>query len=265
LKDIFPQNAVDLKIISKKSLLYYFFRRQEINLYNISDYIGCMSKRNYDYLLENNKYINKNKVEINPNSINIKERVLVKNISKANKLTIIYGGNLGKPQGIKYLINAIKSCNSIINIEFLIVGNGTDDYLIKDWIINEAPENIQYFEMLPKNEYDKLLENASIGIICLDKNFTIPNYPSRLLSYMEYKIPVICLTDKNTDIGIDANENGYGFWCLSDDTDSFKNFILKFQNNPEIITKMGENAFNYLKNNFDVINSFNIIDKHIKH
>ena len=112
----------------------------------------------------------------------------VKNISKANKLTIIYGGNLGKPQGIKYLINAIKSCNSIINIEFLIVGNGTDDYLIKDWIINEAPENIQYFEMLPKNEYDKLLENASIGIICLDKNFTIPNYPSRLLSYMEYKI-----------------------------------------------------------------------------
>ena len=59
------------------------FRRQEINLYNISDYIGCMSKRNYDYLLENNKYINKNKVEINPNSINIKERVLVKNISKA--------------------------------------------------------------------------------------------------------------------------------------------------------------------------------------
>jgi glycosyltransferase involved in cell wall biosynthesis len=82
---------------------------------------------------------------------------------------------------------------------------------------------------------------------------------------MEYKIPVICLTDKNTDIGIDANENGYGFWCLSDDTESFKNFILKFQNNPEIITKMGENAFNYLKNNFDVINSFNIIDKHIKH
>jgi glycosyltransferase involved in cell wall biosynthesis len=265
LKDIFPQNAVDLKIISKKSLLYNFFRKQEIKLYNISDYIGCMSKRNYDYLLENNKYINKNKVEINPNSINIKERVVVKNLSNTNKLTIIYGGNLGKPQGIKYLINAIKSCNSIINIEFLIVGNGTDDYLIKDWIINEAPENIQYFEMLPKNEYDKLLENATIGIICLDKNFTIPNYPSRLLSYMEYKIPVICLTDKNTDIGIDANENGYGFWCLTDDTDSFKNFILKFKNNPEIITKMGENAFNYLKNNFDVINSFNIIDKHINH
>ena len=265
LKDIFPQNALDLKIISKNSLLYHYFRRQEKNLYNISDCIGCMSKRNYDYILDNNNYINKNKVEINPNSISIRETEINKHLVKTNKLRIIYGGNLGKPQGIKYLINAIKSCICLTDVEFFIVGNGTEDYLIKEWIKNDKPSNVLYFEMLPKNDYDKLLENTNIGIICLDKDFTIPNYPSRLLSYLEYKIPVICLTDKNTDIGIDASENGYGFWCLSDDTDSFKNFILKFQNNPEIITKMGENAFNYLKNNFDVINSFNIIEKHIKH
>ena len=31
--------------------------------------------------------------------------------------------------------------------------------------------------------------------------FTIPNYPSRLLSYLEYKKPVLCATDMATDIG----------------------------------------------------------------
>ncbi len=264
LKDIFPQNAVDLNIISKRSLFYHYFRKQEINLYNISDCIGCMSKNNLEYLLEHNKYINKDKIEINPNSIYINETFNSINTVKNNKIRVIYGGNLGKPQGIKYLINAIKSCINLKNVEFVIAGNGTDDYLIKEWIKNDSPQNVQYFEMLPKQEYDMLLKNSNIGLISLDKNFTIPNYPSRLLSYLENKIPVICLTDKYTDIGKDASENGYGFWCLSDDIDSFKNYILKFQNNPQLTEQMGEIAFNYLKKNFNVINSFNIIQKHLK-
>ncbi|MEG0808545.1 MAG: glycosyltransferase WbuB, partial [Alistipes sp.] len=46
LKDIFPQNAVDLGLFSKKSPIYLFFRKKEIGLYKISDYIGCMSPAN---------------------------------------------------------------------------------------------------------------------------------------------------------------------------------------------------------------------------
>ncbi|MBQ2757137.1 MAG: glycosyltransferase WbuB, partial [Clostridia bacterium] len=46
LKDIFPQNAVDLGMMAKhgpQGLLYHFFRRKEKKLYAISDRIGCMS------------------------------------------------------------------------------------------------------------------------------------------------------------------------------------------------------------------------------
>ena len=54
LKDIFPQNAVDIGIMSKsglKGLLYKHFRRQEKKLYAISDRIGCMSQANVDYVV----------------------------------------------------------------------------------------------------------------------------------------------------------------------------------------------------------------------
>lgn len=50
LKDIFPQNAVDLGFLSKAGLkrsIYKYFRKKEIELYKISDYIGCMSNTNY--------------------------------------------------------------------------------------------------------------------------------------------------------------------------------------------------------------------------
>jgi glycosyltransferase involved in cell wall biosynthesis len=263
LKDIFPQNAVDLGFIKKNSLLYHYFRNQEIKLYKISDFIGCMSRANLEYILRNNKFLDKKKVEVNPNSISINRINQYDNKKINQSLKLIYGGNLGKPQGIPYLINAIKACSDINNIEFVIAGNGTEDYLVKEWIKNENPKNVTYFPMLPQLEYDKLLLSADIGLICLDKKFTIPNYPSRILSYMEYGMPVICLTDDNTDVGKEARQNGYGYWCLSDDVITFKNLVLKFKNNPQIIYQMGQNSIKYLHENFEVSNSFNIIQKHL--
>ena len=41
LRDIFPQNAVDLKLMSKNGLPYRYFRKLEKSLYRQSDGIGC--------------------------------------------------------------------------------------------------------------------------------------------------------------------------------------------------------------------------------
>lgn len=60
LKDIFPQNAVDLGMLKTsgiKNLIYKYFRDKEERLYKISDYIGCMSNANVEFLLKNNPSI----------------------------------------------------------------------------------------------------------------------------------------------------------------------------------------------------------------
>lgn len=84
LKDIFPQNAVDLGMFSNKGILYWYFRRKERILYRISDRIGCMSKANVTYLTGHNPDINPNIVEICPNSI----EVYNKSISVSDKKNI---------------------------------------------------------------------------------------------------------------------------------------------------------------------------------
>ena len=51
LKDIFPQNAVDMGMMQTtglKGLIYGHFRQQEKRLYALSDRIGCMSQANVD-------------------------------------------------------------------------------------------------------------------------------------------------------------------------------------------------------------------------
>ena len=47
LKDIFPQNAVDIGAMRKGSLLWKYFRNKEINSYNNSDAIDCVFHGNY--------------------------------------------------------------------------------------------------------------------------------------------------------------------------------------------------------------------------
>jgi len=54
LRDIFPQNAVDLGMMKKDGMLYNFFRKKEHLMYEVADEIGCMSQGNIDYVINHN-------------------------------------------------------------------------------------------------------------------------------------------------------------------------------------------------------------------
>ena len=108
LKDIFPQNAVDIGIMSKtgvKGLLYKHFRKQEKKLYRISDRIGCMSQANVDYVLKHNPEVNPKIVEVCPNSVDIidksvgestREQIRCKYSIPLDKRVFIYDDNYRK-------------------------------------------------------------------------------------------------------------------------------------------------------------------------
>jgi len=141
---------------------------------------------------------------------------------------------------------------------FLIVGNGTEYKNLNDWIQSEGIKNAVLIKEVPKNEFNQLLSISHVGLILLNPNFTIPNFPSRILSYMQDKLPVICATDKSTDIGKIANENNFGFSCLTTDLEAFFDFVIKLLN-PELRNQMGQSAFQYLQKEYSVEQSYNTI------
>jgi len=273
LKDIFPQNAVDLGLMKKNGLIHAFFSSKERSLYAVSDYIGCMSKANLDYLSINNPQINTDKMHVNPNSIEPVNSFLSHdqkvNIRKQyaiplNNTTFVYGGNIGKPQGIHFLIEVIESNKLNDKCFFVVVGDGTEFNRLNSWFKMNKPVNAILLSGLPKQEYDNLVQSCDVGMIFLDKRFTIPNYPSRLLSYLEYKMPVITGTDGTTDIGKDAEENGYGFYCESGNLKLMNSQITFLSKNPDVIQMMGNKGYNYLLKNFSVENSYAIIMNQLK-
>ena len=334
LKDIFPQNAVDLGMMVAspkpspqgkglknavmawpKYLLYKYFRRKEKKLYAVSDFIGCMSPANVEYVLKHNPELNGNvndnvndnlnlndnlddnlnvnldlnlnRVEVAPNSVEApcppkgensesegekelrekNERYYIR--KKYNLPTdrpiFIYGGNLGKPQGIDYLIKCLDAVKGRMDCHFVVVGTGTELPKLKAWYDNVNHNdnlNVTVMKGLPKEDYDMLVKYCDVGLIFLDHRFTIPNYPSRLLSYLENRMPVLCATDPNTDMGRIAEENGYGYWCESVKPEDFVALVDKMLKADR--KEMGEKGYQYLCENYTVENTYNAIVSHLQ-
>lgn len=274
LKDIFPQNAVDIGMFGENSLFNWFFRRKEKKLYQVSDYIGCMSPANVQFVLEHNPEVDASKVEVAPNSVELTNFKYEDGKEKAGRYYIrkkydmptdvpifIYGGNLGKPQGIDYLIQCLEANKSRKDCYFVIVGNGTEYAKIDSWYkANGSGSCVKLMQKLPKDDYDMLVRSCDVGLIFLDHRFTIPNYPSRLLSYLEYRMPVVCATDVNTDIGKIAEENGYGYWCESVKPEDFTALVDKMLKSDR--KAMGERGYEFLKQNYLVEHTYKAIMKH---
>lgn len=272
LKDIFPQNAVDLGMLRKtgiRGLLYRFFRYKEKRLYKISNHIGCMSQANVDYVVANNTEVKSEKVEICPNCIDVtdmsvngatRKTIREKYNLPQDKKIFIYGGNLGKPQGIDFMINCLRS--QIYNEKhfFLIVGAGTEFDKIQAYIDKEMPSNVKLLKRIPKEDYDSMVGACDIGLIFLDHRFTIPNFPSRLLAYMQAKLPVLAITDSHSDVGKVIVDGGFGWWCESNDVDGFSELISKIDSEKLAIKKDAE--YSYLVDNYSVERAYNIIMKH---
>lgn len=270
LKDIFPQNAVDIGMMSKSGIkghLYKFFRNKEKKLYGLSDYIGCMSLANVEYVKQNNPEIDNYRVEVCPNcievvdkSINAEERrsIRKKYDIPLEKRVFVYGGNLGKPQGIDFLIECLHSQENSKDNYFLIVGDGTEYGKIEEFVKSSNQNNIRLMKRLPQEDYDTMVGACDVGMIFLDHRFTIPNFPSRVLSYMQAKIPVLACTDPNTDIGKIIEEAGFGSWCESNDVNGFVECVNKIMQ----IQSVAEKEWNYLNKYYSTRNGYDIIMKH---
>lgn len=258
LKDIFPQNAVDLKMFKKNGLIYKYFRRKEIETYKNSDLIGVMSKRNKTYLLSENPDINPKTVSIFRNATydysknkKTKREDIKKDlgINEKNRM-FIYGGNIGAPQGIHNIKTMIKNFYKVKNASLVIVGDGTKFKEIQSF--SEGYENVHVFENMVKEKYDELLNISDIGLIFLDENFEIPNYPSRLTSYLCLSKPVIAATDRSTDLGEEIEKQKCGLWNFSPDIDRFIENANHIISEDSIYNAYAKNAYQFFKEEFTI-------------
>lgn len=126
------------------------------------------------------------------------------------------------------------------------------------WFLENNINNGCLINELSKSQFDNLLGIVDVGLIYLNPLFTIPNFPSRILSYLKNKLPVICAVDESTDIGMISEENFFGFTCLTSDSEAFSNHVVKLLDR-DLRIRMGQNGYEFLHKEYSTDISYHKI------
>jgi len=185
LRDIFPQNAVDLGFIKKEGLLHRFFRKKENKLYREANYIGCMSPGNIEYIRRHNPGVSPHKLHELKNfqkpyeGFGFDFDALKMKYGLKDKFVIVFGGNMGKPQQLENVLKLASSAMIYPDVVFLLLGEGVQMNRIALLIKEQGLKNIIIYKTIPKKEYQDLLSTCDIGLISLTKILLFPTSPAR--------------------------------------------------------------------------------------
>ncbi|HPT21830.1 MAG TPA: glycosyltransferase family 4 protein [Bacteroidales bacterium] len=269
LKDIWPQGSVDHKIFKKYSIPWCYLRFHERLIYKTADKVGCMSPLGVSYILSHNNFLSESKVEVFPNSIRptvdfpVVENTLIRQkYGIPNEACVfIFSGNLSKGHGLGFLVDAVKRLSGYPSAFFLIGGSGTHYDYLENSFSNYDKSNVLLYRRLPLDDFNKLMQSSDIGLILLDSCYTVPQFPSRLLSYLDHSKPVLCAVNSATDIGTIVEKNNCGKTVLHGDIEAFIGAVRLLSENPALRKQMGLNSRKLLDTEYNVSNCYNIITK----
>ena len=77
---------------------------------------------------------------------------------------------------------------------------------------------------------------------------------------MQSRLPVLAVTDANTDVGKIVTEGCFGWWCESNDSNQVAETVKAIVSAD--LSMAGDNAFKYLENHYSSKNGYEIIIEH---
>lgn len=266
-KDIFPQNAVDLGMMTNNSFLYKYFKRKEVKLLRTADFIGCTSPANITYLLKNNNFLLTKNLHLLYNSSNILH--IKPDLSKFNQLglekkfVVVFGGNMGKPQQLENVLYLAKKCTVYDDVVFLIIGSGTQAEYLKTTSKRCNLNNLIFINPLRRDEYFSLIAACNVGLISLHQDFTVPNTPMKLNDYLNASLPVLASIDRNNDLGVILLENKMGLYAFADSPNELFNRFEELYSDREKCKEYGRNGYLFCKENMSTSVSYKTITSYL--
>lgn len=210
LRDIFPEWALDLGIL-KKNPVYYFFKIVAKYQYSVANIIGVQSQSNLKYFKSWSKKPDR-KLEVLNNwlsPINPKEtKITFTNTNFKRKKLFVYAGNMGIAQGMDIFIELANYLKNRKDLGFIFVGRGSEVYKLKKLSASKKLENILFFDEVSSEEIPSLLKMCHVGLVALDLRHKSHNIPGKFLTYLQAELPVLAKINPGNDLQhIIENEN----------------------------------------------------------
>jgi colanic acid biosynthesis glycosyl transferase WcaI len=175
-----------------------------------------------------------------PEFVDPAERVAV----MGTKFTVLFAGTIGVAQGLDVVLDAaaILQKNGVDDIQFALLGGGTDVERLKNETAARKLENIIFLKRVPASEVGKLLAMADVLLIHLieDKLFEI-TVPSKTQAYLLAGKPIVAGIRGDAAELIQRAGAGYSFQPQNTN-ELIENLLKLKQMTPEQLDRIGKNG-----------------------
>jgi glycosyltransferase involved in cell wall biosynthesis len=257
LRDLFPQWAIDAKMITEKSLITRYFRFFESLSYKAADNIGLMSTKNQQLFKELHPQLNNTQVLFNwasttpVDTLSESESICTK-LNLHDKVVFFYGGNIGHAQDMKNLMFLAKGLKEFPKAHFLFIGQGDEVELIetlaKDWLL----ENVTILSSISQAEFKQVLAVVDVGLFSLAKNHTAHNFPGKILGYMVESLPILGSVNHDNDLQGIINKANAGYVFINGEDEALLLHATALLEDSKLREEQGRSAYKLLKDKFSV-------------
>lgn len=215
-RDVYPETFAEAKIISENSLVYKLFKIFSKKLYTQS--LGVIVPTNgvKNFIAD---YVGLDKIKLIENGF--AERKICQR--KYKKFTVCFHGVLGEFQDVVGLIELAKILKKNGDIDFIVIGYGKKETLLKD------AEGITFLGRKPPEQTLEIIERCHFGVSLRTNDRISKNaFPVKIWEYIGMSIP--CIVTPISEAGDFLQSNGLGAQYSYGDYENIAKKILEFKN-----------------------------------
>ncbi|MBI4050168.1 MAG: glycosyltransferase family 4 protein [Candidatus Doudnabacteria bacterium] len=267
--DIFPQNAIDLRILSgwKYKPAVWLFEWMEKAAYKSADILTFHSEAGRQYLIEK-RAVPPEKVVTIPHWIDVSAyQNLTRHISFRarwafqGKFIFLFAGVIGPAQRLEFILEVAKQVPDLKNIIFLLVGDGMERKKIEQLIKNGNINNVLVKPFVSEAEYPYLVRDADVGLVCLSPENRTPFVPGKLWGYLAAGKPVLAFLHKESG-GFELIENaGCGYAIPAQDAKAAAALVRQMYHDRQNLPRLGERGLVYATKHLSLEKGLDAVEK----
>ncbi|MFM7360221.1 MAG: glycosyltransferase family 4 protein [Cyanobium sp.] len=251
--DLYPDIAVSLKVVSAHHplvTLWAWLHRQSFasarELIVLSSTMREHVRKNYPSVHTPINVIPSwaDPKKIQP--INRNDNWFVQRHKLNHKFVVLYAGNQGRCHDLNTLIDAAEVLRGEANIQFLLVGSGAQNCILRSKAENAALTNITFLPFQDSETLPMMLASANLAVISLLAQAEGQVAPSKLYGHLAAGTPIAAICSQGSYLRHKVEIGGCGRCFSSGEHQQLAAWILALASDPQLCHQLGTSARAFL-------------------
>jgi colanic acid biosynthesis glycosyl transferase WcaI len=254
IQDLFPREAVELKMLTQPALIR-LFEAMESQVYRLATAVTIHSPGNKEHVIQRggqpeHVHVIYNWVDTEHIRPGPRNNDFARQHGLVDRFVVSYAGTMGWAQDMQTILDGAARLRDHTDILFLMVGDGVEKQKAQARSSELGLNNLQWLPMQSWSIYPDVLAASDVSMINLNPDLRTPVVPSKLLSIMAAGRPVVASLPPESDARRIVAEADCGICVDAGDSEALADAILKLESDRALLGAMGQHGRAYVEAHF---------------